>query len=190
MERVVAPGAADRYRGELIISAMEKWFDRGFAFSFGTDKYAEIYEQLRSAPDRLAAAVAGLSESVLVYKPGGGWSIKEHAGHLSVLEPIWRVRFRDILEEIPMLTRADLTNRATTEANFNIRPTASILNDFVAERAETIAFLDNINMLDEHKTSRHPRLQQPMRLIDLAYFVAEHDDHHIARIKEIAVLRG
>jgi uncharacterized damage-inducible protein DinB len=30
--------------------------------------------------------------------------------------------------------------------------------------------------------SVHPRLQQPMRLIDSLYFVAEHDDHHIAAI--------
>jgi len=30
--------------------------------------------------------------------------------------------------------------------------------------------------------SVHPRLQQPMRLVDSLYFVAEHDDHHIAKI--------
>ncbi len=27
-------------------------------------------------------------------------------------------------------------------------------------------------------SARHPRLMQPMRMIDLLYFVAEHDDHH------------
>src|SRR5579871_1686262 len=150
---------------------MEKWFDRGFAFSFGTDKYAEIYRQLRSAPDRLRDVLAGLSESVLLYKPDGGWSIKEHAGHLSVLEPIWRVRFRDILEQKTVLTPADLTNRATTEANFNARPVARLAAEFAAERAATLVLLDGLDMRDEHKTSQHPRLQQPMRLIDLAYFV-------------------
>jgi hypothetical protein len=30
-----------------------------------------------------------------------------------------------------------------------------------------------------------PRLQQPMRLVDRLYFVAEHDDHHLARIWEL-----
>jgi hypothetical protein len=34
-------------------------------------------------------------------------------------------------------------------------------------------------------SSLHPRLQQPMRLIDHALFVAEHDDHHLARITEL-----
>jgi hypothetical protein len=31
----------------------------------------------------------------------------------------------------------------------------------------------------------HPRLKTPMRLIDHLYFVAEHDDHHHARIWEL-----
>jgi hypothetical protein len=31
----------------------------------------------------------------------------------------------------------------------------------------------------------HPRLKTPMRLVDHLYFVAEHDDHHLARIWEL-----
>lgn len=31
----------------------------------------------------------------------------------------------------------------------------------------------------------HPRLKQPMRLVDHLYFVAEHDDHHLACIWEL-----
>jgi len=32
------------------------------------------------------------------------------------------------------------------------------------------------------QTLLHPRLQQPLRLVDHLYFVAEHDDHHLAKI--------
>jgi len=35
------------------------------------------------------------------------------------------------------------------------------------------------------RTSLHPRLQQPMRLVDHLHFVAEHDDHHLAKIWEL-----
>ena len=35
------------------------------------------------------------------------------------------------------------------------------------------------------RTARHPRLGTPMRLIDIAFFTAEHDDHHLARITEL-----
>jgi hypothetical protein len=35
------------------------------------------------------------------------------------------------------------------------------------------------------RTGLHPRLNQPMRVIDLILFIAEHDDHHLARITEL-----
>jgi hypothetical protein len=35
------------------------------------------------------------------------------------------------------------------------------------------------------RTAHHPRLDRPMRVMDLAVFVAEHDDHHLARITEL-----
>jgi hypothetical protein len=38
--------------------------------------------------------------------------------------------------------------------------------------------------------ARHPRLGTPMRLIDLAYFVAEHDDHHLARLRELTTIHA
>jgi len=36
----------------------------------------------------------------------------------------------------------------------------------------------------------HPRLKVPMRLVDHLYFVAEHDDHHLARIEELIDSNG
>jgi hypothetical protein len=35
------------------------------------------------------------------------------------------------------------------------------------------------------RTLLHPRLKQPMRLVDHLFFVAEHDDHHLAKIWEL-----
>jgi hypothetical protein len=35
------------------------------------------------------------------------------------------------------------------------------------------------------RTAVHPRLGAPMRLIDHALFVADHDDHHLAAITEL-----
>jgi hypothetical protein len=33
--------------------------------------------------------------------------------------------------------------------------------------------------------SEHPRLRRPLRLVDWLYFLAEHDDHHLAKAREI-----
>ncbi len=35
----------------------------------------------------------------------------------------------------------------------------------------------------------HPRLKQPMSMVDLFFFIAEHDDHHLARIREVGSLQ-
>jgi hypothetical protein len=31
----------------------------------------------------------------------------------------------------------------------------------------------------------HPRLKVRIRVLDLVFFIAEHDDHHLARISEL-----
>jgi len=114
-----------------------KWFEREFDLSFSADKYASIYARLKHAPERLRQAVAGLTEEVLLRKPGGKWSIKEHVGHLAIMEPLWRIRFLDIRERKPVLTTADLNNTATTEAGFNGFGMEELLDRFSAERQET-----------------------------------------------------
>jgi uncharacterized damage-inducible protein DinB len=166
-------------------SAGQKWFDRKFDFNFGVDAYSSIYQRLKKAPDILQQLVLHLSEAMLVQQPQCKWSIKEHAGHLSVLEPVWRVRWHDILEKKPMLTAADLNNAATTEAGFNRYSISSLVERFLDERSQSLALLDGVDVLDESLTSMHPRLQQPMRVIDLASFVADHDEHHLGVIREM-----
>jgi hypothetical protein len=50
------------------------------------------------------------------------------------------------------------------------------------------AFVDELKGLDDETQgfiSRHPRLNIPMKPVDMATFTAEHDDHHIASIAEI-----
>ena len=162
-----------------------KWFESEFDLSFSADKYASIYAQLKQAPEKLRQVLAGLPEEVLLRKPDGKWSIKEHVGHLAIMEPLWRIRFVDIRERKPVLTTADLNNTATTAAGFNGFGMEELLDRFSAERQETLRLLNSIDVLDEESTSLHPRLKQPMRVIDLAYFVAEHDEHHVAVMVEM-----
>jgi hypothetical protein len=35
------------------------------------------------------------------------------------------------------------------------------------------------------RTAHHPRLDQPVRLVDMPFFQAEHDDPHLARISDL-----
>lgn len=162
-----------------------KWFERKFDFSFEVDEYTTIYQRLQQAPAVLETVLRNIPEQKLTYKPDGNWSIKEHAGHLSVLEPLWRARIQDIIEKKPTLTPTDLNNSATDEAGFNQFDITALLQRFTEERRQTLSLLESINIHDHTHTSLHPRMQQPMRMIDILYFTAEHDDHHITVIREI-----
>ena len=56
---------------------------------------------------------------------------------------------------------------------------------FRSERSRLVNELERFDRDGAARAAQHPRLAQPMRVIDLAFFVAEHDDHHLARITEV-----
>jgi len=167
------------------MSQVPAWFERKFDFTFPVEQYPNLCVRLRGTPGRLEEMARGVSRQVLVDKPGNKWSAQEHAGHLLDLEPLWADRVNDFLTDGDTLTVADLSNRKTHEANHDARELADILAQF---RAARLALLDGVGKLQPalfRRTKLHPRLKQPMRLVDHLYFVAEHDDHHLARIWEM-----
>ena len=127
----------------------------------------------------------GVSRDVMVAKPGEKWSAQEHVGHLLDLEPLWLARVDDFLTDKDTLTPADLSNRKTDEANHNGRPLTEILTAFRAERIRLVQHVETLQPASVARSMLHPRLKQPMRLVDHLFFVAEHDDHHLARIWEL-----
>lgn len=161
----------------------EKWFDKKFNFNFGTEQFSILKERLRNAPRIFKETVATSSEAVLIFQQDGKWSIKENIGHLLILEPLWLKRFIEIKNGSEKMSPADLNNTATDNANFNNQPLSIPLEKFILEREKTLEFLDTLKPEDLTNASLHPRLHKPMRILDLMYFVAEHDDHHLITIK-------
>ena len=80
------------------------------------------------------------------------------------------------------LEKADLTNRKTHETDYDSQNAENLIERFAEERQKLINLLKKIDDLDVDKAAIHPRLGTPMKLIDLAFFVAEHDDHHLAQM--------
>jgi len=161
------------------------WFDRKFEFTFPVEQYPNLCVRLRGTPPRLEEMLHGTSPAILQAKPADKWSAQEHAGHLLDLEPLWLARLDDFLKDGDTLTVADLSNRRTREANHNARELAKILAEF---RVARLQLMERVAKLQPDLFSRsllHPRLKQPMRLVDHLYFVAEHDDHHLAGIWEL-----
>lgn len=161
------------------------WFDRKFEFAFPVELYPNLIVRLQGTPARLEEILRGRSRQALVKKSDGKWSAQEHAGHLLDLEPLWLARVEDYLAGSNQLSTADLSNRKTDEANHNARELRQILAAFRNARTRLVDRVAEIDHAFFGRTIPHPRLKQPMRLVDHLYFVAEHDDHHLAKMWEL-----
>lgn len=170
---------------EKSLSKVPNWFERKFEFTFPVEQYPNLCVRLRGTPARLEEMLGGVARETLMRKPGGKWSAQEHAGHLLDLEPLWLARVDDFLQDGETLTAADLSNRKTHEANHNAYELAGILAEFRAARMRLVQRAQGLEPGLFGRSKLHPRLKQPMRLVDHLYFVAEHDDHHLARIWEL-----
>lgn len=164
---------------------VSKWFERKFDFSFPGELYPNLCMRLRGTPARLEEMLHGRPAAALARRPEGSWSVQEHAGHLLDLEPLWLMRVGDFAEGSIELTATDLGNKKTHEANHNGRSMGAILSEFRAARLSLIQRLEGLEQAAFGRTALHPRLKQPLRLVDHLYFVAEHDDHHLARMWEM-----
>lgn len=162
-----------------------KWTDRRFDFNFPAEIYPELIERLRGVPARLEEHTTNLSHEVLTARHEDRWSIQENAGHLWDLESLVQQRINEYIAGANQLHAADMTNRKTFEAHHNDVPISRILDSFRTERTTTV---DRLESLDGEVFSRaaiHPRLNTPMRLVDMLFFQAEHDDYHLTRIAEL-----
>jgi hypothetical protein len=163
------------------------WFERRFASIEDNGLLPGIVERLQGTPPRLRAMLAGIDRAGTVV---AGWTIAQEVGHLIDLEPLWLQRARDIISGSSELTVADLSNRATHDGDHDRWPVAALIERFDGARQPLVLALRTAGPSDLDRSARHPRLGTPMRLIDLAYFVAEHDDHHLARLRELITPNG
>ena len=167
------------------MSRLQPWFERKFEFSFPVEHYPSLAARLRGTPARVEEMMRGCTRETLVKKQSEKWSAQEHAGHLADLESLWLARVEDFMAGGSELTVADLRNRKTDDANHNARELDEVLAEFRGARLALMRRVENIDLKGFSRTMLHPRLKTPMRLVDHLYFVAEHDDHHLARIWEM-----
>lgn len=161
------------------------WFERKFNFDFPVGVLPSIIERLRGVPARLEDRLSSIPAEILARRDGNRWSMQEHAAHLLDLEELGIGRLDDFEQRLETLRAADLQNRKTYGANHNANSIENILNAFRTGREEFVRRLESYDEEFVRHTAIHPRLNQPMRVVDHAFFIAEHDDHHMAIITEL-----
>ena len=160
------------------------WFERKFDFNFPVGLFPVIVERLRGTLPQLEMT-KNIPDDKLSLKKNGKWSVKEIAGHLFDLEELWSNRVNDFLAHKEMLSAADLNNTKTHQANHNSKTISELLDQFTSARNDLIRKIENLDEVSALITSVHPRLKQKMRLIDSLFFIAEHDDHELTKIRQL-----
>jgi uncharacterized damage-inducible protein DinB len=163
-----------------------KWFERQFDFQYPIGIFPSILERVRGTPARLEELVHSFPQLILTPRINASWSIQEHVGHLFDLEELHFGRLEDYDANAQTLRPADLKNQQTMDANHNAKPIGLLLTMFRASRGEFVKRLESMDNAQVARSAIHPRLKKSMRVIDMAFFVAEHDDHHMASMTEIA----
>lgn len=166
------------------------WIERTFNLDFPVAKFPDLLERWRGTPARLDERVGSLPRELLIRGPPKGWSIQENVGHLLDIEFLPARRIEQVLAGEPELIPADMSNRKTIEANHNEADIRDLLRAFRSQRMATIGRLEGLSESDWGKSALHARTGLRMRILDIVYFISEHDDYHVGRIGELLRMFG
>jgi hypothetical protein len=167
-------------RGDALMLPLVPWVKRRWSFDLPPGAFPAVLERLYGTPVRAAALVTGRPDAILGTRPSGGWSVKEHLGHLSDLSELDRRRLDEFLSGATVLSAADPANERTEDAHHREAPIADLLKTLEENRQRLTLRLEMLTQAEVSASARHPRLGVPLRLIDWAQLVADHDDHHLA----------
>lgn len=137
-------------------------------------------ERLEGTMIRIHSKVHGNPDEILSFKPDGKWSVKEHIGHLAEVDEIATKRIDE------MIAGAEVMSPAVFEPqNYNPWPIDKVVELFSKRRKSNLEKYNSLSPATLIKSSLHPRLKLKMTPVDLAWFDAEHDDHHLVKMTEI-----
>ena len=166
------------------------WAQRQFAFVHPPWMLADFVERLRGLIPRLGPLVAGVNEVFAHRQVDGKWSIAQNLGHLSDVEELWQERLEDLRHGRASYTAADPARFQAAAMRHQQRPLAATVEELAERRRRLVDALADASPSLQMATAFHPRLQKPMRLVDCAQFYAEHDDHHLLRVRALRAILG
>ena len=156
------------------------WFERNLTFGFAAEMLPFFIERLHGTTVRIPAKIKDIDDAVLSEKLDGKWSIKQHIGHLAEVDEIANKRIDEMVHGISPMSPAVFEPQ-----DYNPWPIDKVVEFFITTRLKNIEKYKTLSRADLQKSSLHPRLLKQMTPVDLAWFDAEHDDHHLVKISEL-----
>ena len=161
----------------------DRWVERSWQFGLPVGLFPQVLERVRGTPARASELVSGVSEAALTMRLGKAWSAQEHLGHLDDLHQLDETRLGEFIAGVGVLTPADMGNVKTETAEHNQASIRVILERFRRHRQAFVQKLEALPPETLRARATHKRLGQTLSLVDWLYFIAEHDDHHLAKAR-------
>src|SRR6187549_3206565 len=156
------------------------WFERELIFGKPAEMLPYYLERLEGTIVRLEKKVKGIDNVILSTRYNGKWSIKQNIGHLAEVDEVSNKRLDEMKNGLAVLSPA-----AFEPKDYNPWPIGKVLAYFRDVRSVNIQKYQQLTENDLKRSSLHPRLKTPMTPVDLAWFDAEHDDHHLVKIQNL-----
>jgi len=160
----------------------------------GTMTESELKKQLEAAeksPREIAAAVSGLSEKVLRFKPAPDkWSILEILAHLVDIETLYAYRMRQILaDRDPVIAPIDQDDWARNLGYMEESP-AELIALYGLNRHHNASLLRRLKPSDLDKTAFHPESKEKVTLASYVEKMGRHGANHLQQIEQLKKQAG
>ena len=138
------------------------------------------------SPTQIAAAVSGLQDNVLHYKPSPDkWCILEILAHLADMEILYAYRLRQMLaDKKPVIAPIDQDDWARNLGYMESSPPESVAL-YGLNRHHNLRLLRRLKAADLEKSAFHPEYKQDMTVAVIVERMGAHGANHLAQIERL-----
>jgi len=149
-------------------------------------EFKKLLDAAEKSPKEIAAAVSGLSETVLRYKPSPDkWCVLEILGHLADMEIVLAYRMRQMLADTkPVIAPLDQDAWAN-HLNYMDSPPAELVAFYGIARHHNLRLLRSVKPSDLSKSAFHPEMQRNMDVAEIVQRIGAHGAIHLGQIEKL-----
>lgn len=134
----------------------------------------------------VAAAVSGLPEATLRYKPNPQkWCVQEILAHLADAEVVYLHRLNQAVAEANPTFAVMEQNDWARNLGYMDAPPADLLAHYQANRKATLRLLRRLQEDDLAKGGAHPELGRKLTVAELVERILKHDPNHLGQIERL-----
>ena len=149
-------------------------------------EFRENIEAAEKSPKQIAAAVSGLPDKIMRYKPAPDkWCILEILAHLADMELLYAHRMRQMLaDKRPVLAPIDQEDWAKNLGYLEESP-AELVALYGLNRHHNLQLLRRIKPYDLDKSAYHPELQKNVTVAEYVERMGTHGANHLQQIERL-----